>query len=166
MQPAPILPGEQERLESLHALGLLDLASPEERFDRLTKAAVDFFHVPISTISLIGQDTETYKSCQGLEQRTCDRTVSFCGHAMYSKFVFIVDDTLKDDRFKDNPMVVGPPHIRFYAGVALHNRSTHSPVGVFCIKDTKPRSLSVGDIDYLLKLANETEQELNTTQEQ
>lgn len=162
MQLAPILPGEQERLDSLHALGLLDLASPEERFDRLTKAAVDFFHVPISTISLIGQDKEIYKSCQGLEQRTCDRTVSFCGHAMYSKFVFIVEDTLKDERFKDNPMVVGAPHIRFYAGVALHNRTTHLPIGVFCIKDIKPRSLSVTDIDYLLELGRAAEDELNT----
>lgn len=163
MQPAPILPTEQERLDSLHALGLLDLTGPDERFDRLTKAAVDLFHVPISTISLIGKDTEMYKSCQGLEQRTCDRTISFCGHAMYSKFVFIVEDTFKDERFKDNPMVIGPPYIRFYAGMALHNRATHSPIGVFCIKDTMPRSLSVADIDYLLKLGREAEEELNST---
>ena len=80
---------------------------------------------------------------------------------MFSKHIFIVEDTLKDERFSDNPYVVGPPHIRFYAGVALHDLVTRLPIGVLCIKDTKPRALSVDEIDKLVTLGEEAEKMLN-----
>ena len=71
----------------------------------------------------------------------------------------MVEDTLKDERFKDNPMVVGKPYIRFYAGVALHDQAGIS-IGIFCIKDTKPRSLSPGELSMLLDFAVRAEKEL------
>ncbi len=75
--------------------------------------------------------------------------------------MFIIDDTQKDPRFADNPMVTGFPHIRFYAGMALYDEKTKLPIGVFCIKDTKPRSLSVGEIGIFMDLATRAERQLN-----
>lgn len=80
---------------------------------------------------------------------------------MYSKHIFIIEDTLKDQRFIDNPYTIGPPYIRFYAGVALHDHLTKLPIGVLCIKDTKPKNLSIDKINLLIELGEEAENELN-----
>lgn len=161
MQSAPLPPNESERLKKVISLGILD-TKPEERFDRITKSAVIQLGVPIATITIIDEKREWYKSCQGINATEAPREISFCAHAMLSSHVFIVEDTLKDERFKDNPMVTGAPFIRFYAGVAL--RSPEGIViGVFCIKDTKPRQLSSAEVATLLSLAELAEKELNKT---
>src|SRR3989338_9282423 len=151
MKSAASPANEPERLEHVRALGLFDTA-PEERFDVITREAVQAFHVPIATITLLDEKREWYKSCQGLNAKEAPREISFCAHAMLSDHVFIVEDTLKDPRFADNPMVVGEPHIRFYAGVSLYD-SSGTGIGVFCIKDTKPRSLSPHEVTLLLVFA-------------
>ena len=145
-------------MEKVQALGLLD-TKPEERFDEITRDAIKVFNVPISTITIVDENREWYKSCQGTDTKEMPREVSFCAHAMLSKEIFVVEDTLKDERFKDNPMVVGKPYIRFYAGVALHDQAGIS-IGIFCIKDTKPRSLSPGELSMLLDFAVRAEKEL------
>ena len=160
MQLAPIFDNEDERLKALKRLGILS-SKPDERFDTITKKLTEEFKVPISTVSIIDKDKEWFKSCQGLDQAEGKREASFCGHAMYSKHLFIVEDTLKDQRFADNPYVIGPPHIRFYAGVALHDQQTKLPIGVLCIKDTKTRVLSMDEINKLVALGEETEMMLN-----
>lgn len=160
MTQAPVPENEKDRLVAVHSLAILD-TKPEERFDNLTRSAVDIFKVPISMISILDSDREWYKSCQGLDVSEGDRKVSFCGHALLAKNVFIIEDTLKDERFRDNPMVTGYPFIRFYAGAALFDKKTNQPIGVFCIKDTKPRELSASEIATLLGLADKAEKELN-----
>lgn len=160
MQTAPIAQDEEQRLEAVHRMGILD-TKPEERFDRITKEATEKLQVPISTIAILDSKREWFKSCTGLDQKESDRAISFCGHALLVKELFIIEDTLKDDRFKDNPMVTGFPFIRFYAGQALLDYKTGKSIGVFCIKDTKPRKLSVGEVGIILDLANKAEIELN-----
>lgn len=164
MQAAPIPRNEKERLAALLELKILD-TKPEHRFDVITKEALARFKVPIATISIIDSDREWFKSCQGLDVRQGPRSTSFCGHVMSSNYIFIIEDTLLDPRFADNPQVIGKPFIRFYAGVALRNKKRDMPVGVFCIKDTKPREFSRTDIADLLEFANRAEEELNKTQE-
>ena len=137
MQPAPIPKNEEERLLSLYKLGLLD-TKPEERFDRITLTATQIFNVPISTLTLIDSKREWFKSCQGLSVKEGDRAISFCGHALLTNDIFVVPDTKKDERFFDNPMVIGKPYIRFYAGAPIMNADGQR-IGVFCIKDKKPR---------------------------
>jgi GAF domain-containing protein len=58
-------------------------------------------------------------------------------------------------------MVIGFPFIRFYAGVALFDHKTHQPIGVFCVKDTKPKKLTVEEIAIIVDLAERAEKELN-----
>ncbi len=160
MKKAPIPSNEKDRICALEGLHLLDTA-PEERFDRLTREAIKRFSVPISTITLVDKDREWFKSFQGLEKREGPRDISFCGHSLMSEEVLIIEDTLADPRFADNPMVKGKPFIRFYAGQSLHDKETKLPVGVFCIKGYRSRKMSISDISDFLDLAHQAEEEIN-----
>lgn len=164
MQPAPIPHNEKARLAALLELEILD-TEREERFDRLTAEATKKFQVPIATISIIDSDREWFKSCQGLDAKQGPRSTSFCGHVMSSNYIFVIEDTLLDPRFADNPQVIGKPFIRFYAGVALRNKQRDLPVGVFCVKDIKPRIFSRENIGALLEFATRAEDELNKPKE-
>lgn len=159
-QKAPIPPDEKERLNSLRELKILD-TPPEERFDRITRLALHLFDVPISTITLIDSRREWFKSCQGLPVKEGKRAISFCGHALLASDIFIVPDAKKDPRFAKNPMVLGKPHIRFYAAVPLRSADGRR-VGVFCIKDYKTRKLDAQKIRLLKSLAAWAELELNS----
>lgn len=160
MQTAPIPKNEKERLEVVHNLGILETKT-EKRFDDLTQEAIEKLKVPISTITIIDKDREWFKSCRGLDNKEGGRDVSFCGHALLATDMFVIEDTLLDQRFKDNPMVLGSPFIRFYAGISLLDHMSGLPVGVFCIKDTRPRKLTLKEIDIIMDLANRAEIELN-----
>lgn len=160
MQKAPLHPKEQDRLNILNTLNILD-TKPEERFDKITKTAVEKIKVPISTITIIDEKREWFKSCQGLKEKEGSREESFCGHALLASDIFIVEDTLKDSRFSDNPHVTTKPSIRFYAGISLKQKNSGMPLGVFCIKDYKPRNLTAQEIEEFLELAKEAEYELN-----
>ena len=160
MQKAPIPNDEEKRLSILKKLGILD-TPPEERFDEITKEATNYFKTPISTVSIIDKDREWFKSKVGIEKNEGTRDESFCGHALMADNVFVVNDTTKDERFSDNPQVVKPPNIRSYAGVVLREKNTKEPIGVFCIKDIKPRKFSTEDIAKLISLGQKAEEEIN-----
>lgn len=160
MKEAPIPENEAARLFATQSLGILDTPY-EERFDVITRAAAVQPHAPICTISIIDKDREWFKSCVGTPAREGERAVSFCGHTITQGSMFIIEDTLKNPDFADNPQVVNPPHVRFYAGITLHDNKTHLPIGAFCIKDTEPRSLSMTELNDLMSFAKQAETELN-----
>lgn len=160
MRLAPIPANDKARVCALEGLKLLDTVS-EERFNCLTREAIKIFSVPISTITLVDKDREWFKSVQGLKQKEGPRDISFCGHALMSELILIINDTLVDPRFANNPMVIGEPYIRFYAGKSLYEYESNLPVGVFCIKDHKPREMSIAEIDKFLDLADRAEKEIN-----
>ena len=160
MNLAPIPQNEEARICAVQGLKILDTES-EERYNVLTKEATARFTVPISTITIIDKDREWFKSAQGLSKKEGPRDISFCGHALMSEVILIIEDTLADSRFFDNPMVTGEPYIRFYAGKSLYDRRSSLPVGVFCIKDIKPRKFSLKDIDDFLYIAQRVEDEIN-----
>lgn len=160
MQKPALHPLELDRLNILKSLDILD-TKPEERFDKITRLAAEKLHVPISTITLLDEKREWFKSSQGLKKCEDSRETSFCGHALLASDIFIIEDTLKDERFADNPHVKENPPIRFYTGVSLKHQKTGLPIGVFCIKDYKPRTLSNEEISTMLELAKEAEYQLN-----
>ena len=160
MQNAPIPADEDKRIEAVHKMAILD-TEPEERFDVLTREAIEKLKVQMSMVSILDSDREWFKSCVGLDQKEGGRAISFCGHALLATNIFIVEDTLKDPRFADNPAVIGFPFIRFYAGVALFDYKTRQPIGVFCVKDTKPKKLTTEETALIIDLAERAEKELN-----
>lgn len=156
----PDLPADEaERLQALQSLHVLD-SEREERFDRFTRLARRLFNVPIALVSLVDADRQWFKSAQGLDGVSeTPRDISFCGHAILRPQAMVVPDALLDERFVDNPLVVGPPHIRFYAGRPLRSPSGH-PVGTLCLLDTRPRELNDEDLALLGDLADMVEHEL------
>jgi DNA-binding response OmpR family regulator len=140
-------PAEAERVAKLHQLAILD-TPPEERFDRITRIAAATFDVPIALISLVDRDRQWFKSCVGLNTRETPREVAFCAHAVEQGADVVVPDTLLDDRFADNPLVVDGPRIRFYAGAPLL-MGTGLCLGTLCIVDTRPRHLTAAELATL-----------------
>ncbi len=157
---APEIPAnESARLHALEDSALLD-TPPEERFDRLTRIARLAFSAPIALVSLVDEKRQWFKSCQGLDASQTSRDISFCGHAILSDQVFTVEDTRLDSRFSDNPLVTGPPWIRFYAGAPIHDQQGYR-LGTLCIIDTRSRSLDSAQEELLKELARCVEDEIS-----
>jgi phosphoribosyl 1,2-cyclic phosphodiesterase len=156
--PAPIPPDEEQRLAALHALGLLDTPA-EERFDRLTRVTAALFNVPIALVSLIDANRQWFKSCVGTDIRESSREMSFCAHAVAEGEMLIIPDALRDDRFADNPVVSGPPYVRFYAGMPIYMADGHC-AGTLCVIDGRPRDFTDDDRARLRDLAGLVQQEL------
>ena len=134
----PTLPhNEKQRLQALRELLILD-TPPEQRFDCLSAFAAKEFEVPIALVSLVDQDRQWFKSNFGMDVCETARDISFCGHAINMSETLVVPDALKDERFKDNPLVLGEPYVRFYAG-ALLRLPYGQVVGPLCLMDRRPR---------------------------
>lgn len=144
---APIPENEADRLAVLHRLLLLD-TPPEERFDRIVAFAAEEFDVPFALISLVDSDRQWFKAKIGLGVCETPRGTSFCGHAILSHEVMVVPNAILDERFFDNPMVIGEPHIRFYAGAPLELEHGKR-VGTLCLIDTLPKTLDALDLAIL-----------------
>lgn len=158
----PAMPiDETARLMSLHSLRIMDTPS-EERYDRLTRMAKRLFGVQIALVSLVDSDRQWFKSKQGLDACETSRAISFCGHAILRPEVLVVEDASKDPRFADNPLVTGPPNIRFYAGSPIRDPNGFS-IGTLCLIDPEPREMSADDMDALTDLAEMVEDEIKVS---
>ncbi len=150
MLKPPFPENEAERQALLDRSGLLT-AGPVEILDDIVRLASIICRVPISAVSLIDRDRQFFKAKVGLDVDETPREVSFCGHAILQEGPFIVPDAAADPRFADNPLVTGPPHIRFYAGVPLNVDDRHA-LGTLCIIDSSPRDPDPAMLEALERL--------------
>ena len=142
---------EVERVAAVHALRLLD-TPPEDRFDRITRLARHLFDVPIAQVTLVDTDRRWAKSSAGVPPRAVPRATSFCSYAIESGRYLEVPDATVDPRFAGTSAVVGPAHIRFYAGHPIAAPSGHL-VGTLCVLDRVPRQLTERQREQLGELA-------------
>jgi diguanylate cyclase (GGDEF)-like protein len=142
---------EAQRLAALRRYDILDTA-PEESFDRITRLAQTLLQTPMVLLSLIDEDRQWFKSRLGLDATETPRSISFCTHAIHQDAPLIVSDALEHPLFRDNPLVVGAPHIRFYIGVPLQTHDGHN-IGTLLAADTRPRELSTAQVSALRDLA-------------
>ena len=156
--PAPLRPDEPARLEALRRLNILDTPI-EARFERITRMAQLFFDMPMCLVSLVEGGRQWFKSARGLDVCETSRDVSFCAFGILQDQILIVPDATKDDRFKDNPLVTGDMHLRFYAGAQLRTPDGFT-VGMLCVLDTKPREFDERSRNILRHLADLVEMEL------
>ena len=157
----PILhPQEEERLRVLRALELLD-TSPEPEFDTVAAVAKRLFDCPMGFLSLVDAERQWIKAQCESDLCEASREVSFCSHAVAADAALVVRDALLDPRFVHNPMVLGPPFVRFYAGVPVRARACADgpllPVGAVCVVDDRPREETADQLEQLAGLARVVE---------
>lgn len=141
-----------DRLKVLQSLAILDTA-PELVFDDLTRAVAQTFGVPMTMVNLLDADRDWFKACMGLPVTESPASTSFC--EMFLNFaheIVVVEDTLLDARFASHPLVVGPPHIRFYAAARL--QVSGQTVGTLCAYDTCVKQISSEQIEELKAMSN------------
>lgn len=140
MKKAPIPANDLERLKELHEYKVLDSA-PEVHFDEITKSIQLATGCKIALISLVDKERQWFKSKQGLDTEQTPRDISYCGHAIVDNEVLVIKDASKDERFCDNPLLLGEPNVRFYAGAPLITPKGHR-VGTLCVIDSEPKDFS------------------------
>jgi GAF domain-containing protein len=151
MQKAAIPANEQQRLAHLQNLNILDTPS-DEKFNRITRLLCRILDMPVAAISLVDENRQWFKSIRGSDLTETPRCVSFCAHTILEDRTLVIPDTLSDPRFADSPLVLGAPHVRFYAGHPLKILD-NIHVGTLCVYDTKPREMSDDDVQFLEDLA-------------
>ena len=110
--------------------------------------------MPIAIVSLVDTERQWFKSICGLSATETDRRSSFCAWTLLPPHpeVLVVPDARDDARFADNPLVVGEPKIRFYAGAPLVS-SNGARLGSLCVIDTVPRSIDAEQCNVLVNFA-------------
>ncbi|MBU1820112.1 MAG: PAS domain S-box protein, partial [Bacteroidetes bacterium] len=153
MSQLPIPENEEERLKALKNYNILDTL-PEEEFERLTKLVSMVCGTPISLITLLDEERQWFKSNVGLDVSQTPRTDSFCQYTIMGESLLEVKDTLEDERFVNNPLVTGPPKMRYYAGFPLIDPDGYA-LGALCIIDREPNELDANQQEVMALLARE-----------
>ncbi len=142
---------EVERLAMVRSLGLDRYAD-----DKMLSGVLDLLRrhsgAPAAFISMLDKDHQRFIARSGLDLEETDRSVALCGHAILRPDdVLWVPDARLDERFHDNPLVLGPPAIRFYAGAPLvvNGRA----VGSLCLIAPEPRSYDARIAELLRDLS-------------
>ena len=149
---------ETKRLAALRRYRILD-TEPERAFDDLTLLASRICNTPIAAITLIDRDRQWFKSGVGMTVSETSRSVAFCARAIETHDMLVVPDALGDENFRNNPMVVGEPRIRFYAGAPLVTPDGHA-LGTLCVVDRIPRTLTPEQLEALGVLRRQAEAQL------
>ncbi len=147
----PVAEEEAQRLAALAGTGLVD-SPAEEVFDRLVRLAAQTTDCPIALVTLLTSQRQWFKARVGIDIAETPREWSFCSHALAAGGAFVVGDAANDPRFAANPLVMGAPHIRFYAGVPLEDGEGRL-LGTLCVLDREPRRLREREMRALHELA-------------
>src|ERR1700733_10606531 len=158
MISAPLPHDEAERLAELQALEILDTPS-EARFNRIVEGAARVFRTQIAYVAMVDANRQWFKVGCGVNQSETSRSTSFCSHTILQNSAMVIPDALLDPRFVDNPLVVGDPFIRFYAGHPLAGPGGRN-VGTLCLADRLPRAFDDNDLEMLARFAAMVEHEL------
>jgi diguanylate cyclase (GGDEF)-like protein len=147
-----LLHDDEGRISALRRLNVLDTAV-EEPFEKIVTLVRTVLAVPIATVTLVDRDRQWFKARRGVDASETPRAISFCTHTIRQREPLIVEDAHSDPRFAASPLVVGPPHIRSYAGVPLRTPEGYN-IGSLCAMDTRARRFSPADIAILSNFAN------------
>jgi PAS domain S-box-containing protein len=133
--PAPA--EEVERIRVLRAYEL-DSLDDDPELAAIARFTAQLCAAPVALVSLVEEERQRFLASEGLEAKETPRDISFCTHAMLGDALMEVRDTSVEPKFAANPLVIGPPYVRFYAGQPLKSEEGF-PLGTLCVIDTAPR---------------------------
>ena len=143
---------EAERLRALERYDTVDIAG-DQAFEQLVQLAAQVCDMPVATLSLVDGTHQHFRVRIGLDLASTPREQAICVHTMARRDVLLVSDASADDRFADNPLVLGGPRVRAYAGAPLITDDGHA-LGTLCVIDTVPRELTAMQQQSLRILAS------------
>lgn len=137
--------GISERIRSdvIHRLGLTthNIEQTFESVVELLKLATD---MPVCLFSIVEGDRQFFKAKRGLEVDGTPRDMAICAYAISQRDtsqIFVIENAEEDGRVRFNPLVTGPMHLRFYAGIPIHALGNIA-VGTICVIDEQPRAMT------------------------
>lgn len=136
----PLHAFEAERLDAVRRAARV-VTPGDDLLSNIACQAADSCGTPIGVVSFMHADEERYISCSGVGFLNIERAHAFCAHTILQPDVLAVEDTLRDPRFRENPFVVGEPHVRLYAGAPILDWSG-LPLGGLCVVGFQPREIS------------------------
>ncbi|MEO6388193.1 MAG: PAS domain-containing protein [Croceibacterium sp.] len=134
---------EDARLRVMRDYALDSLVDDPELAE-IARFTARLCEAPVALVSLVEAERQRFLAREGLEETETPRDVSFCAHAMLQDEMMEIRDATLDERFASNPLVIGDPNIRFYAGQPLKSEEG-LPLGSLCVIDTKPRPQGLND---------------------
>jgi signal transduction histidine kinase len=146
------LKGEEADRQGAIARFRLGGLGREPAFDHVTTLAANMFGMPLSVVTVLGQERQYFGGACGLDLTHTSREVAFCDYAVRQPGVMVVSDARADARFSSNPLVMGQPYIRFYAGAPIRMEGSIA-VGSLCLMDSRPRAFTADDERRLEMLA-------------
>lgn len=153
--PVPLPDNERERVQALHASGLLG-EQYTLSYQEVVQKAANAFDVRYAQVSLVDAEQvlvpasllpeSVLESQQGIPRET-----SVCAYVAVDGEALVVPDVARDPRFADNA-ALQQSRVRFYAGVPIKDKDDHV-LGVLCLMHDSPREMSDEDIDILEGMA-------------
>lgn len=138
------------RLAELQRHLILD-SSAEKAYDDIAKLLATSLEVPIAIVNFLDDDRDWFKSCVGLPLTESPAATSFCETFFNTaEDLIVVEDTHESALFRQHPLVVGEPFVRFYAAARLCVNG-HT-IGTLCAYDLQPRKISADQIAQLQAL--------------
>ncbi|MEA5138363.1 PAS domain S-box protein [Arcicella rigui] len=150
---------ESIRLSVLKELRILD-TPPEQDFDDIVTLASQITGASIALVSLMDTDRQWFKAKIGIDFCEVSKNDSFCQYLVREEKTINVVDATQDERFSNNPFVVGPPYVRFYTGVPIASVDGLI-LGSVCVLDPSPIVLSEKQVKSLEILARQAESLIN-----
>ncbi len=134
--PFRLPPDDPARLASSRAPSIIDSAD-DDALDALVDLARTLFGVAGAFVTLLDEQRQWVKAGAGITLGDIPRDLSFCVHTVQQHGALVIHDALLDPRFVHNPLVIGPPHLRFYAGAGVRGPGGFL-VGALCLLDVRP----------------------------
>ncbi len=149
------------RLAAVDRYAILDTPA-EPGFDDIVQLAAQVCETPVAMVSLVANDRQWFKARVGFDPAGTDLNSSVCAHALVEPGLLVIPDLTKDRRTSANPLVTGPPHIRFYAG-APFRAATGEALGSLCVIDSqiRPDGLTPMQSSALQNLARQVSSQLD-----
>ncbi len=151
----PPLVHDPVRLDALGTTNLLN-TPPEAEFDDIAQLAAIVCDTPVALVSLVASDRQWFKARVGFPLCETALNASVCAYTLAEADLLTIPDLTTDPRTQNNPLVIGEPFIRFYAGAPLHDPNGQV-LGSLCVIDRKPRpeGLTAKQSDGLRRLARQ-----------